>query len=370
MKRNRKTILLALAVVFCSPLYLPPCKGQTQIITTPRQSPAASISQTIGVTDVSITYSRPAVNEREVCGALVPYGMTAPGWGTSKAAPWRAGANENTVICFSTDVTVGGKKVSEGCYGLFIEVKEGSDANVILSRNTESWGAYYYDPEETVATIPIKTGEHPFTEWLEYEFRDLGTNSAMAALNWEDRTFPFPIEVDLKETTLAAIRNDMRGTARFSFIGPLEAAQWCLMNDCNYEEALGWADESIAMRKTFSNLSTKASLLQKTGKEAEADKIMEEAMPLASVFEIHAYGRQLIAQGRKEKALEIFQYNAKKNPETWPVNYGLARGYSAMGDYKKALAYLEKAEKSCPDDINRNNIMANKEKLKNNTDIN
>lgn len=370
MKRSLTPLLFTLATVFCSPLYLPPCKAQTQMVTTPRQSPAASVSQTIGVTEVSISYSRPAVNGRKVWGGLVPYGMTSPGWGTAEAAPWRAGANENTVICFSTNVTVGGKALAQGCYALFIEVKEGDEANVIFSHNTESWGSAYYDPKETAASITIKTQEHSFTEWLEYEFRDLNTHSAVAALNWENRSFPFTIEVDVQKTVLAEIRNDLRGMARFSHIGPMEAATWCLENECNYEEALGWIDESIAMNKNFGNLSVKASLLDKMGRTEEADKVMTEALPMAGIFQLHAYGRQLIAQGRKEKAMEIFQYNARKNPEQWPVNYGLARGYSAAGEYKKALTYLEKAEKQCPDQVNLNNIIANKEKLKRNEDIN
>lgn len=370
MKRSLTPVLFTLATVFCSPLYLPPCKAQTQIVTTPRSSPAASVSQTIGVTEVTITYSRPAVKGRKVWGGLVPYGMTSPGWGTAEAAPWRAGANENSVICFSTDVTVNGSMLEKGCYAIFIEVKEGTGANILFSNHTESWGVYFFDPSETVLTIPVTTEEHSFTEWLEYEFRDLQPNSAVAALNWENRSFPFTIGVNLEETVLAELRSDLRNTGRFSHQGPLEAAEWCLQNGTNYEEALGWIDESIAMNKNFNNLSTKAALLEKMGKTAEADKVMEEAMPMAGVFQLHSYGRELIAQGRKEKAVEVFQYNAKKHPGQWPVDYGLARGYSALGDYKRALTCLEKAEKQCPDQLNLNNIIANKEKLKKNEDIN
>lgn len=356
--------------VLCSPLYISRCYSQTQVITTPRQSPHAEVSQTIGLTDIHINYSRPAVRDREVWGQLVPYGMTAPGWGTAETAPWRAGANENTVICFSTDLTVGGDAIQAGCYGLFIEVTEGEEATLLLTSNTTSWGNYFYDPEELVASIPATMTDHAFTEWLEYEFRDLSANSATIAMNWENKTITVPVSVDLNKTVLANIREEMRGTARFSHIGPMEAASWCLQNETNYEEALGWIDESININKTYGNLVTKAGLLSKLGKEEEADKVMEEAMPLAGVFQLHGYGRQLIAQGKPKKALEVFEYNAKQNPNTWPVNYGLARGHSANGDYKKALAYMEKAEKNCPDQINLNYIQANKEKLRKGEDIN
>lgn len=374
MKRTLPVRSIALSflctTVFCSPLYLPKAKCQTQVISTPRQSPSASVSQTLGITEINIRYGRPAVREREVWGQLVPYGMTAPGWGTAETAPWRAGANENTTICFSTDVKVGTQTIDEGCYGLFIEMKENNEANFILSSNTSSWGHYFFDPEEVVATFPAEVGEHAFTEWLEYEFVDLSNNALTVAMNWENRSITFPVSVDLNETVLANIREEMRGTARFSYIGPMEAANWCLMNEVNYEEALGWIDESIAMRQTFTNMRVRSGLLRKLGKEEEADLAMKDAMPLASPFQLHGYGRQLIAQGKAKEALEVFEFNAEKHPNTWPVNYGLARGHSANGDYKKALAYLEKAEENCPDQVNLNYIHVNMDKLKNGEDIN
>lgn len=360
----------ALAYLLVSPLYWPSAKAQTQIITSARQSPSASVCQTIGVTKICIDYSRPAVAGRKIWGELVPYGLTAPGWGTSENAPWRAGANENTVITFSTDVKVGGSNLKAGKYGLFVEVLEGNESRVIFTNNTSSWGAYFYDPKETALVITAKVIDHEHTEWLEYQFTDLSAGAVNIVLNWEKMSFSFPVQVDLIATGLEQVRNDMRNTARFSYIGPLEAADWCLKNDCNHEEALKWVEESISMNKTFGNLSVKSELLIKLGRSAEAEVVMKEALPLGSVFEIHGYGRQLIAEKKPQLALEFFQANAKKHPNTWPVDYGLARGYSALGEYKKALTYLEKAEKNCPDQINLNLIKANEDKLRKNLDIN
>lgn len=344
--------------------------GQTQVIQTPRQSPKASISQMVGLTEIQIDYSRPAAKGREIWGNLVPYGMSNPGWGTAESAPWRAGANENTVIHFSTEVNVDGTVLSAGSYGLFMTIEESGEAEVLLSKNTASWGAYFYDEEEIVARIKSSTEAHPATEWLKYEFSDIQTNAVTCALLWGEKRIPFTVSVDLEKTVLTSIRNDLKGTARFSYIGPLEAASWCLNNEMNYEEALGWAEESIAMNPQFANLRVKAALLEKLGKHDDSKATMDKALEFASVFQIHAYGRQLLAQDEADEALRVFQMNAKKHPNTWPVNYGLARGYSAKGNFKKAITYLEKAEKNCPDTINRNMIKTNIERLKKGEDIN
>ncbi len=97
---------------------------------------------------------------------------------------------------------------------------------------------------------------------------------------------------------------------------------------------------------------------------------MKEAMPLANIFELHSYGRQLITEGKLDQAIDVFKANAKLHPNTWPVNYGMARGLSAKGDYSKAAEYLQKAQANCPDDVNREIIKKNIDKLQRKEDIN
>ena len=132
-----------------------------QGVTTPRApSPAAEVSQTIGISKVTINYSRPAVNERAVYGTgLVHYGYQNLGFGTSDAAPWRAGANENTTITFSHDAQVEGQPIPSGTYGLFMALHEDGKADVIFSKNTSSWGSYFYDPAEDQLKVSITTEE-------------------------------------------------------------------------------------------------------------------------------------------------------------------------------------------------------------------
>ncbi len=232
--------------------------AQTQVVHTPRTSPRAKISQTIGITDVTINYSRPGVRGREIWGNLV-FGMHNPGWGTAKSAPWRAGADENTVITFSTDVKLNGVQVKAGSYGLFMVVEADGAIEILLCSNNESWGAYFFDENEIVARASSSWQEHPFTEYLEYEFNDFTETSVYCALNWEEKSIPFEIEVDINKTVVNQLRNDLRGTARFSFVGPLEAADWCVSNNTNLEEALEWAKLAVTMDNQFQTLKVKAA---------------------------------------------------------------------------------------------------------------
>ncbi|MEO6102305.1 MAG: DUF2911 domain-containing protein, partial [Pseudoxanthomonas sp.] len=118
-----------------------------QGITTPRSpSPAASVSQTIGISTIGIQYSRPSIKGREIWGALVPYGWNVQAFGAQKSAPWRAGANENTVLELSHPAKIAGQMVPAGRYGLFFVINKDDTGEVILSKDSRSWGSFFYDP--------------------------------------------------------------------------------------------------------------------------------------------------------------------------------------------------------------------------------
>jgi len=170
---------------------------QAQILSTPvgGGSSKAWVGERIGITDVQVSYNRPAVKGREgkIWGELVPYGFTDLGFGTSKAAPWRAGADENTTIDFSTDVLINDKPLPAGKYGFFIAMGE-SNAELIFSKSTTSWGSYFYDAKEDVLRVKVpatKTGES--TERLTYTFSDQKDNSAVLSLNWEKCVYPLQL---------------------------------------------------------------------------------------------------------------------------------------------------------------------------------
>ncbi len=336
----------------------------------------ASVSERIGITDVTIHYDRPAVKGREgkIWGDLVHKGFADLQFGTSKAAPWRAGANENTSISFSTDVTVEGKALPAGTYGLFMAMGDG-EATVIFSNNSTSWGSYFYDPKEDALRVTVKTTAlAESVERLKYEFMDEKENSATIALMWEKMKIPFKVEVDYVKTQLESFRRELRNEKGFRWEAWLEAINFCLQRNTNLEEALQWSDYAISGvfvgQKNFRTLSTKASVLAKLGRTAEADALMKEATPLATMQELHNYGRQLLREKRNAQALETFKLNADKNPNQFTTNMGLMRGYSAIGDFKNALKYAKAALVQAPDKANKDAIEGFIKTLESGKDIN
>ena len=192
--------------------------SEAQLTTTPSGgNKKAWIGEQIGLTNVEIHYDRPRVKGREgkIWGQLVHTGFADQGFGPSKAAPWRAGANENTTIQFSTDVKVEGKELPAGIYGLFIAY-DPSESVVIFSKNSVSWGSYYYDEKEDVLRVKVKPATtDQSAEWLEYEFVNQTENSATINLHWEKLSIPFKVEVDLLKTQLETFRNELRNRQGF-----------------------------------------------------------------------------------------------------------------------------------------------------------
>ncbi|MEP6583862.1 MAG: DUF2911 domain-containing protein [Ginsengibacter sp.] len=335
----------------------------------------ASVSERIGITDVTINYDRPGVKGREgkIWNGLVHTGFTDLGFGTSKQAPWRAGANENTTITFTTDVMVEGKALQAGTYGFFIAMGNG-DATLIFNKNISSWGSFFYDPKEDVLRINVKTQPlNESVEWLKYEFMNETDNSAVIALMWEKLKIPFKVEVDYPKTQLAMFKNELRSDKGFTPDTWVQAAQFAAANN-DLEDALQWSDYSIngvfVGQKNFKTLSTKAMILEKQGKNTEADAAMKEALPLGSMIDLHQYGRQLLTEKKPKEALEVFKVNAQKNPNQFTTYVGLARGYSANGDYKNALKNAKLALPLAPDKVNKDALAKMVETLSQGKDVN
>ncbi len=322
----------------------------------------ASVTERIGITDVTIHYDRPGVKGREgkIWGQLVHNGFIDQQFGSSKAAPWRAGANENTTIEFSTDVKVDGVDLPKGKYGFFIAY--GADeSTLIFSKYSGSWGSFYYNDREDALRVKIKpVALDKGVEWLKYEFTNQTETSATVSLQWEKLSFPFKVEIDLNKTQVESFRNELRTDIGFNWLPWQQAAQWCVEHNTNLEEALLWCDTAtnpnVLGNVNFQSLSTKAQVLNKLGRNKEAMETMKQALPLATMIQIHTYGRQLLQQKAYKEALEIFTYNYEKYPNTFTTNMGMARGHSGMGDYKKALDYAEKALPLAPDNANKQNV--------------
>ena len=336
----------------------------------------AAVSERIGITDVSIQYSRPAVKGREdkIWGQLVHFGYKDLGFGSSKEAPWRAGANENTTISFSTDVVVEGKPLRAGTYGLMMDVQE-NDVTVIFSKNTSSWGSYFYNAGEDALRVTVKPLKNqPSVERLKFEFADQTDTSVVVTLAWEKWRVPFAVAVDLTQTQLTSLRNELRSEKGFRSDAWQQAAAYCADHKTNLDEGLRWADYAISGQfvgeKNFNTLRTKARLLTLLNRQADADALMSEALPMASAMDSYQYGRQLISQKKAAEALALFRVNAKKSPDVFLSNMGLMRGYSAVGDYKKAADWGRKALAQAPDANNKANVERLLQQLAKGKDVN
>lgn len=309
------------------------------LLTTPRGSQYASVTQRIGITEITIEYSSPAVRERGIWGELVPYDRV-----------WRAGANENTTLSVSHEVRIEGNSLPAGTYGVHI-LPAKDKATIIFSKNSTSWGSFSYTEDEDALRVEITPVAIPHTEWLTFEFDDRGADYAVATLKWEKLGFPFKIEADVHAIVIQNFKNELRNLVGFFWQAPNQAANYCLNNDVELEQGLKWADQAMATQENFNTMSTKAGLLAKLGKNDESKTLMDKAInsPTATAGDLYGYGRRLIGQGKKDEALNIFKLNAKKNAGHWLADHGLARGYSALGDFKKALSYEKKALPNTPD---------------------
>ena len=309
----------------------------------------ATVNEGIGITDVTIHYNRPHVKGREghIWGELIPPGYVDQGFGTSKAAPWRAGANENTWIEFSTDVMIEGQPLPAGKYGFFVAY-DSNECTLIFSKNYTSWGSFFYKPEEDALRVKVKPiPADKSVEWLKYEFTDQTPASATVALQWEKLVIPFKISVDVVNTQLASFRKELRSDKGFTWESWDQAAQFCVQHKTNLDEALLWTDQAVnpdfGGSMTFQAWGTKAAVLDSLGRNTEAEAAMKKALPYGSVNDLYFYARGLTRIKKGKEAFDVFKMNYDKHPDEFLTNAGMARGYSAIGDYKKALPYAQKA---------------------------
>ncbi len=308
----------------------------------------ASVSQQIGITDVRIDYNRPIVNGREgkIWGELVHYGLADLHYGTSKAAPWRAGANENTTFTFSTDVFIEGQRLEAGKYGFFIAMGP-EKATLIFSNVSTAWGSFYYDSKDDAlrVDVPIEKLSESI-ERLVYVFSDETDDAAVVSLQWEKVKIPFKISVDIQKEMIEAYRKEVNSGIFYRYWQNMQmAANYCLQNNINIDEAIGWADRSINSffgEKNFVTLSTYAGLLEKKGMKAKADSALQIAIPLATTLQLYSYGRGLENQKRNAEAIAIYKKSFHKNPNDLYSLMAITRSYSLQGNNKEALKYANK----------------------------
>jgi tetratricopeptide (TPR) repeat protein len=331
--------------------------AQATELSLPTLSQRAVVTQRIGLTDITIVYHEPLVGGRELWGKVIPYGKV-----------WRAGANENTTITFADDVSIEGKPLAAGIYGLHA-IPNADHWTIIFSKNSTSWGSFSYDEKEDALRVDVTPHAAEFREALTYTFDDIKPESAAATLRWDKLAVPFRISVDVKAITERSIRNQLRNTGGFTWAGYDEAATWCLDGNCSLEQALKWEDTSIQSEERFENLLTKSQILAALGKQQEADATKAKAFEKATGVQLHVYGRGLQIQKKQDEGFAVFKINIQKRPNEWYTHGELARMASAKGDFSTAVKEMKLALASAPEQT-KTQIQGLITRLEKNEDIN
>ncbi len=231
-------------------------------VTLPRPSPKASLTQTVGLTEVTITYSRPGVRGREIWGKLVPYNEV-----------WRTGANEATTVSFGDDVLIEGQPLAKGNYSIHTIPTTGA-WTVIFNKVADQWGSYSYKPEEDALRVQVQPQNVPFVERMQFTIDDMTDTTAIVAMSWEKMRVAFKMQVNTTGKFMKTAQTALSPRQLFY------AAQYAYQNNTNPEQAGKWLDASILLEENYQNLSYKANLLAKEGKIKEAVKYGEKAVAI------------------------------------------------------------------------------------------
>lgn len=333
--RKRYTLTVLLAAGLC--LGAGRALAQSVTLNLPRASQHAVLMQRVGITDITLNYHRPLVGGRKIWGTVVPYGQV-----------WRAGANENTTITFTDPVSIEGKPLPAGTYGLHMLPNENS-WTVIFSKANASWGSFTYDQKEDALRVDVKPQTAEFHEALTYDFDEVKPNATLLTMRWEKVAVPFHVDVNTNEIVEQNLHNQLRGLSQYTWDGWDDAANFLLTQKVDLTEALQFCDRSIQNEERYENLMTKANVLTALDRKDEAGTLRAKALEKANVIQTHTYARQLQQEGKQAEAFEIFKQNAQKHPNDWVVHVGLSRMYSAQGDFPKASQEIATALASAPD---------------------
>jgi Protein of unknown function (DUF2911) len=305
------------------------CHAQSALLDLPRDSQHSAVTQRIGITDITITYSRPLVKGRPIWGKLVPYNEV-----------WRTGANENTTIKFTDDVMIEGRPLPKGVYALFTIPGE-NQWTVIFSKVHTAWGSFTYNQADDALRVTVKPQASDPHEALAFDFDDVKADSAVATLRWEKVAVPFKVEVNVHDIVQASLHNQLQGLSQYTWEGWDDAATYLLTNKYDLNEALQYEETSIRTEPRFDNYLTKSQILEAMGRKDDAEVAKKSALDRATAAQLYYYGRQLQGQGKQDQAFALFREAAKKDPNDWVVHDGTARIYSANGDYASALKEIK-----------------------------
>jgi len=329
--KQRLAALIGLVVLLASA-----CFAQSTQLNLPRDSQRASVTQRIGITDVTINYHRPLVKGRTIWGKVVPYGQV-----------WRAGANENTTITFTDPVSVAGQALDKGTYGLHMLPNQ-DQWTVIFSKVNTAWGSFTYKESEDALRVTVKPEATDFREALAYDIDQPTENTAVVTLRWEKVAVPFKVSVDVNSIVQDSLRKQLRGLSQYTWDGWDDAANYLLAHK-DLDEALEYENRSTGTEERFENYNTKSQILEAMGKKDEAKAAHDKSLAIATPAQLHQYAFQLKGEKKDDEAYAVWRKNAKDHPDLWFTHSGLARVYSAQGDFANAVKEMKVAEAGAPE---------------------
>lgn len=304
----------------------------------PAASPKAKVYQQIGVTDMAISYHRPLVKGREIFGKLIPFGRV-----------WRAGADENTIIKFSTDVTIDGKVVKAGAYGLHT-IPNKDSWTIILNSETKAWGSYFYKKEKDVLRFNVTPKTIANQEAMTFSFTQVSGNKATVELSWATTSVSFDVSVNSAELVNKNIKAQLNSLPWWGWTGLYNAAQYNLNNNVYLDDALTWINRSIRNNRNYSNLTLKAKILEKQGKKAEADKLNADALKIGTVSELQRAAFFKFRAKDNNGGIELLKNVLKNSPNNYQSYAAMAWGYEQVKNNKSAKKMYKKALKMAPSD--------------------
>ena len=262
VQSSRLSALLLAAVLFA------PSPAAAQQFATPRPSPNAKLVQTVGTTELTVTYSRPAVKGRAIWGALVPWSQ-----------PWRTGANEATQFICSDEIMVEGQKLAAGTYAL-VTIPTAESWTVIFSKQKEMWGSIGYDPKNDALRVTVKPVAAAHMERMQFTFDDPGNDAVSMNFRWEKLSVPVKITMDTNGKTLAAARTAVAGAKADDWRTPYRAANWATDAGLASEEAAQWAQSAAKTKENFYTTALLAKLANKGGDSKKASDLMKKSITL------------------------------------------------------------------------------------------
>jgi hypothetical protein len=319
----------------------------------PEPSPGATVEQTIGITDIKVVYHRPAVNGRTVWGQLVPYNE-----------PWRAGANENTTVTFSSDVKVGGKPLKAGTYGMHM-IPTQKEWTIAFSGVATAWGSFTYDQKEDALRVTVTPrSEANSEERLSYHFDDVTDTKGTLVLRWEKLAVPIALEVDTPKVVMASVRGELRGLAGFRPEMLTQAARYWLRANGNLDEALKFADTALQRGGQYQTRMVRAQILEKKGNAAGAAEERTKAQAVATEADLNQTAYGLINDKKLDEAIKLFMSITQRFPDSWNAQDSLGEALAQKGDKAGATAAYTKALSLTKDPVQKKRIEGAIAKLK------